>query len=226
MFTENMGDYFQPSRCFSFAKPTVVCSYFRGCTSPEVGGTCGLVPTSLPWQSGSQDGDSAPGMATQGGGSLGSSVWKKRKGVQRKARSQSVEPSREVVSFSPDHLSQDPGFLYSISSSQLNLTPQSWLTPFSCCLALKCYLLPSAFEAYSTKCISEVCWQLILSLACDMGDLGRESWTPTQPAVSCVWPATWLGRQIPSPCKPPEACSLWGAVFFLPNMFNYSQLID
>lgn len=166
----------------------LVCSHFRGCTSPEVGGTCGLVPTSLPWQSGSQDGDSAPGMATQGGGSLGSSVWKKRKGVQGKARSQSVEPSREVVSFSPDHLSQDPGFLYSISSSQLNLTPQSWLTPFSCCLALKCYLLPSAFEAYSTKCISEVCWQLILSLACDTGDLGRESWTPTQPAVSCCGP--------------------------------------
>lgn len=69
MFTENMGDYFQPSRCFSFAKPTVVRSHFRACTSPEVGGTCGLVPTSLPWQSGSQDGDSAPGVAIQGGGS-------------------------------------------------------------------------------------------------------------------------------------------------------------
>lgn len=177
MFTENMGDYFQPSRCFSFAKPTVVHSHFRACTSPEVGGTCGLVPTSLPWQSGSQDGDSAPGVATQGGGSLGSSVWKKRKGVQRKARSRSVDPSREVVSFSPDHLSQDPGFLYSTSSSQLNLTPQSWLTPFSCCLALTCYFLPSVFEVCSTKCISEMCWPLILSLACDMGDLGRESWT-------------------------------------------------
>lgn len=108
---------------------------------------------------------------------LGSSVWKKRKGVQRKARSRSVDPSREVVSFSPDHLSQDLGFLYSTSSSQFNLTPQSWLTPFSCCLALKCYFLPSVFEVCSTQCISEMCWPLILSLACDMGDLGRESWT-------------------------------------------------
>lgn len=136
-----------------------------------------LCPLPSHGKSGSQDGDSAPGVTTQGEGSLGSSVWKKRKGVQRKARFRSVDPSREVVSFSPDHLSQDPGFLYSISSSQLNLTPQSWLTPFSCCLALKCYFLPSVFEVCSTKCISEMCWQLILSLACDMGDLGRESWT-------------------------------------------------
>lgn len=123
MFTENMSDYFQPSRCFSFAKPTVVCSRFRGCTSPEVGGTCGLVPTSLPWQSGSQDGDSAPGVATQGGGSLGSSVWKKRKGVQRKVRSWNVDPSREVVSVSPHRLSQDPGSLLHLLISTQPRTP-------------------------------------------------------------------------------------------------------
>ena len=34
--------------CFSFAMLTVVCSHFRGCASPEVGGTCGLVPTPIP----------------------------------------------------------------------------------------------------------------------------------------------------------------------------------
>lgn len=52
-------------KCFSFAKLTVVCSHFRGCTSPEVGGTCGLVPTPTPIVVGFQDGDSAPGVATQ-----------------------------------------------------------------------------------------------------------------------------------------------------------------
>lgn len=75
---------------------------------------------SLSWQSGSQDGDSAPGVATQGGGSLGSSVRKKRKGVQRKVRSRSVDPSREVVSVSPDRLSQDPDFF--TPSPHLNST--------------------------------------------------------------------------------------------------------
>lgn len=170
---------FSHPRCFGFAKLTVVCSHFRGCASPESGGTRGLVPTAFPtpppmavgfpgWRRCSWSGHSVRRLS-------GSSVWKKRKGGP------GAPTLKEVVSVSPDPVSQDPkllSFYLFLSAhpwtSPDTPTPQSWSAPFPC-LALQCYLLPSASEAQSTKCISEMCWRLIRGSACNMGGLGRGS---------------------------------------------------
>ena len=110
--------------CFSFAMLTVVCSHFRGCASPEVGGTCGLV--------------APPPPPPAGVGGWCQCSWsghtvRRRAGVQgleeedqREVRSQGIDTEGSPVS--PDHLSQDPMLpLLCLLISVPPLTPQSWL---------------------------------------------------------------------------------------------------